>query len=297
MTARWLQVFIAGSVLAAQALVAVPALAQTALPAIGIWQPGPDASGDDTYTGSIDLPSNGSSQPAMGSVQLSGWVVDTTAQGWSGIDDVQVWDQPMNLGGHLIAHSTIQTSRPDVAAALNNPAWTASGFDATVPPSTLAPGLATLYVYAHTPSKGWWYTQTDFFLSGSPFAFDPRLDLKTPTPLASLHANAPFTVSGTAIDRNASPSQGTGVDRVEVYLNGDRKTGIFLGDATLGIADPSTVSFGAQFVKGGWQLQFQPASAMPSVADNQMVPLTVYAHSAVTGTETSTATQILIELP
>ena len=52
----------------------------------------------------------------------------------------------MSAGGHLISHASIQLSRPDVAAALNNPYWSASGFSAPVSVTGL-----TLYVYIHTP--------------------------------------------------------------------------------------------------------------------------------------------------
>ena len=76
----------------------------------------------------------------------------------------------------------------------------------------------------------------------------------------SIHANAPYTIRGSAYDASASAAQGTGVDRVEVYLNGDRQTGVFVGDATL-------------------------------------VPTTVYAHSRVTGQETRTQVSVTVSIP
>jgi hypothetical protein len=291
------RLLLVGAALGAQACLSLPAFAQTTAPAISTWQPGPDAVGDNTYTGAVDEPADGSSQAVSIPLKLSGWVVDTTAQGWSGIDDVQIWDSPMNLGGRQLAHPLFQTNRPDVATALNNSAWSASGFLGAIPANTLLPGPNTLYVYAHTPSKGWWYKQAAFTLVGTDFAFDPRLDLEYPTPLATLHGGMPITARGTAIDRNASASQGTGVDRVEVYLDGDRKTGVFLGDATLGKADPSVARFGPQFTNGGWELTFTPTSALSSLGDNQISKLTVYARSSVTGQETQSTTSIMIELP
>jgi hypothetical protein len=293
-----LRLLCVGAALAAQTCGSLPVFAQTTTsPAASVWQPGPDAVGDNTYTGSVDQPAAGSSQPVSVPIQLSGWVVDTTAQGWTGIDDVQIWNSPMNLSGQQVAHPLFQTSRPDVAAALNNPAWSAAGFVGSIAANTLLPGPNTLYVYAHTPAKGWWYKQAAFTLVASDFAFDPRLDLAYPTPLATLHGGQPVTVRGTAIDRNASASQGTGVDRVQVYLDGDRKTGIFLGDATLGKADASVARFGPQFASGGWELTFTPTSALGSLSDNQISKISVYARSSVTGQETETSTAIMIELP
>jgi len=143
-----------------QLVAAVPVAAD------GAWLPGPDGAGSSTYTGSIDRPS--------GSL-VSGWVVDTTAQGWSGIDDVQLWDGLMSAGGRVVSHAAIQIGRPDVAAALNNPYWNASGFAAVLPPSEAA--SLTLYVYVHTPSKGWWYEPVTTNLASLQFVGDPVIDV------------------------------------------------------------------------------------------------------------------------
>jgi hypothetical protein len=45
----------------------------------------------------------------------------------------------------------------------------------------------------------------------------PRLGIEVPTPLATVHNNQAYTVSGTAYDPSAT--SGTGVDRVSVDLN------------------------------------------------------------------------------
>src|ERR1043165_9911974 len=58
------------------------ALAQTVSVSGSIWIAGPDGTGDASYSGAIDQP------PDPNSLTISGWVVDTSAQGWSGIDDV-----------------------------------------------------------------------------------------------------------------------------------------------------------------------------------------------------------------
>ena len=249
----------------------------------GAWLPGPDGVGSATYTGSIDQTS---------STRVSGWVVDTTAQGWNGIDDVQLWDGLMSAGGRMLSHAAIQISRPDVAAALNNPYWNASGFSAILPPSGL-----TMYVYIHTPSKGWWYEPLTPSLTSQQFAGDPVIDVETPTPLATVHSASPFTMHGSAYDRNATPDQGTGVDRIQVYLDGDRSSGIFIGEATLGQLDPAAARAGGQFANSGWQLTFQPNSWMPNLSDNQISQLTIYARSSVTGKETSTRASIVISVP
>src|SRR5262245_29519407 len=92
------------------------------------WSPGPSAAAaSDTYDGSIDAPSANAVVPA-GAFQVSGWFVDRAAQGWTGVDDIQVWLGAMDSGGSkLLAHANLGLSRPDVGAALNNPFWSASG--------------------------------------------------------------------------------------------------------------------------------------------------------------------------
>ena len=144
-----------------------------------IWLPGPDGSGDSTYSGTVDQPQSAASS------QLTGWVVDTTAQGWSGIDQVQVWNGLMGSGGQMISNAILQVNRPDVAASLGNPYFAASGYSASIPPTTWTSGNI-LYIYAHTPSKGWWYQQVLSSGSAASFAAGPRLDIETPTTLATV---------------------------------------------------------------------------------------------------------------
>lgn len=227
---------------------------------------------------------------------FTGWVVDTTAQGWTGIDDVQIFNGLMDGGGRMVAHAALQLDRQDVASALNNPYWAASGWSATIPNGATGVG-AVLYVYAHTPSKGWWYEQA---ILNVPFAGSqpaPRLDVALPTPLATVHDKSPYTMRGSAYDPLAGPGQGSGVDRVQVYLNGDRQTGIYIGDAQLGIPDTFAAHAGPQFANAGWQLTFQTSSWLNTQTDNSLTPMTIYARSSVTGEEANVQTTIVISVP
>ena len=272
---------------------AAPAAAQSAG---ATWSPGPGATGDNTIQGSIDLPAPNSNVTPGASMLVGGWVVDTSAQGWSGIDDVQIFNGLMDAGGQMIAHPTFQLNRPDVAAALNNPFWAASGWSANLAPSPYGPG-GVVFVYAHTPSRGWWYQMVTTTLPAFTFHQAPHLDIEQPTPLATVHSNAPYTIRGTAYDPAATPAQGTGIDRVQVYLNGDRGSGIFIGDATLGQLDQFSAQAGPQFSNAGWSLQFQPNSWFDTVIDNTIVPVTVYARSSVTGQETQRQISVIISIP
>jgi hypothetical protein len=262
------------------------------------WLPGPNAVGDaSSYAGAIDQPVAGQTVAALRPLDISGWVVDTSAQGWSGIDAVEVWDGPMDLGGHKVASATIQLNRPDVASAMGNPFFAASGFSATVPAGSLPQGPAFWYVYAHTPSKGWWSTPAEFVVGLPGYFGDPRLELEQPTVLAVLHGAQPFTVRGYAIDRNATPDQGIGVDRVEVYFNGDRGHGLLIGRVTPDQPNSLAAANGGQFANAGFSVTFQPTSWIPSLMDNQFTSIVVYAHSSVSGREAEVQRQIMIELP
>src|SRR5437879_4925344 len=119
-------VFLASCLVLVLALAPVPGLAQTAG-----WQPGPDGVLDNTYVGFIDQPTAGATVPGSGPFAVTGWVADMTAQGWAGIDNVQVYLGTID-NGKTIAQAAFAQDRPDVVAALGNPYWAASGFVATV---------------------------------------------------------------------------------------------------------------------------------------------------------------------
>ncbi|HEY1298460.1 MAG TPA: hypothetical protein VGJ60_35705 [Chloroflexota bacterium] len=274
--------------LAAQLLLVLPASAQAVSLTTTTWLPGPNSTGLSTLSGTVDQPQSATKG------QLNGWVVDTTAAGWSGIDAVQVWNGLMDAGGQPISNAVIQLNRPDVAASLGNPYFASSGFAANVPPATLASG-GIMYIYAHTPDKGWYYAEVLSSGSAAGFAAGPRLDVETPTALATVHSNAAYTIRGTAYDPLADPSKGTGVDRVQVYLDGDRKTGTYIGDATLGLYDQFSQQAGQP--NAGFQLTFQPNSWMPSITDDQLAKLAIYAHSSVSDSESSVQRSIVISVP
>jgi hypothetical protein len=129
--------------------------------------PGPAASGDhNTLAGVIDTPSADATL-TLGQLQLSGWFVDLTAQGWAGADDVEIFMGTMDSGRPL-AHAQFGQSRPDVAAALHNGYWAQSGWSASAATDGLTPGPATLSVYVHTPAKGWWFRQVNIVLRQPP---------------------------------------------------------------------------------------------------------------------------------
>jgi hypothetical protein len=81
----------------------------------GDWSPAAGAMGDNTYEGFIDQPASGAAISPGASFPVSGWVVDTTAEGWSGIDGVQVM-----LGSTLLT-TAIRTTPIQASAGSSRP--------------------------------------------------------------------------------------------------------------------------------------------------------------------------------
>jgi hypothetical protein len=235
------------------------------------WQPGPGAILDNTYTGFIDLPTNGATVPGTGSFTVAGWFVDQTAQGWAGADDVQVWLGGMDGGGRMLAKALFAQSRPDVAAATGNPYWAASGFSASVP--GLPAGSQTLNLYAHTGGKGWWFkgvtvngggtgASTAAPAPSAPGAVAPVaggapvVTIDSPTQNQNVSTKSLFSIQGTV-------SNPTSIDAIEVWINGERNSKYA---SLLGTTTPAA--------DGTWSLTFNPTK-YPSTHSN----LYAYAHS------------------
>src|SRR5919202_1828826 len=77
--------------------------------------------------GVIDAP-RANAVVSAGSLQVAGWFVDRTAQGWAGADDVEVVLGSLDGGGRPLAHALFAQSRPDVAGSMGNPFWSQSGW-------------------------------------------------------------------------------------------------------------------------------------------------------------------------
>ncbi len=281
---------------------AVSAPASVAADAFSTWAPGPGAAGDNTYAGFIDVPPANTMVPT-GNFQVAGWFVDTTAQGWAGADDVQVFLGTMDGGGKMLAKAFFAQSRPDVASALGNPYWAASGFNATIPASALPTGGQTLSVYAHTPAKAWWYKQVQVNVSGTAAASAPApatagapaptvqgaalpiVVIEKPKDGEVVKTSSDYEIIGYALDKNATRNQGaagSGIDRVQVYLGAERENnGTFLGEADLGFSDSIPEGlYGSQFASAGWRLTFKPTKFHVNT-----YLMFAYARSAVSGKE------------
>jgi hypothetical protein len=279
---------------------AAPALAPAAAPAATAptsgqsanssgWVAGPQSPSGvtPTFSGSIDSPKTGSTVATSGTFDVNGWFVDTTAQGWAGADDVQLFLGQMGSGGTMLAKGVVAENRPDVGTALGNPYWAASGFSVAAPASSLPAGSDTLNLYVHTPGKGWWYQPLSVTASASaapqtttsttpaaPTAGNavvatnaPMVTINNPTENQDVSTKNDYTVAGSVSSPGAPV---TDIDRIEVWINGERDSGTLLGTTT-----PES--------DGSWAVTFRPTN-FSSTHSN----LYVYAHSKSTGKETET---------
>jgi len=160
---------------------------------------------------SIDSPaSQGAGNTAAGNVTVSGWAIDQASTSGSGIDKVDLYlDGYSGQGGIGLTEVTNFSQRPDVAKAYG-PQFLNSEFSATIDMNGYANGQHTFYVYEHSALSNNWTVQTRTFVLGNAAG---SLDSPTGQTVAG---NVP--VRGWACDPNSS--SGTGIDMVDVYVDG-----------------------------------------------------------------------------
>jgi hypothetical protein len=215
----------------------VPSYAQTA--PSGSWLSGPDGQGPSTIVGRIETPSRTQNVASGANVLVSGWAVDTSASGWTGIDGVEVWNGAKDKGGTKLASGQIGNNRTDISDALGA-YYARAGFSAVIPAASLSsvkPGAVPLYVYLHTPGKGTWYRTAGFNLTAPTaltFANDPIVGITKPqdgTAITQLQRNSKFTFTGFALDRNPitnpnTQTTGPGCSGCTLFANAARGAGI-----------------------------------------------------------------------
>jgi hypothetical protein len=84
----------------------------TGLTGSGAWTGASDAQGANTYIGRVESPRAGQTVQAGSNLLVSGWAVDTTAQGWAGFDQMQVYNGDRANGGTKLADGSVGLSRP-----------------------------------------------------------------------------------------------------------------------------------------------------------------------------------------
>jgi hypothetical protein len=264
------------------------------------WVAGPETSGVAPVAGSLDSQPDGARADDFATLSLSGWVVDSSAaDGGTGVGSVELYQGAANDHGPLLARADMSISRAEPVTISGNSDWGTAGFSLRLSLASLPGGATPLTLAVHTTQHGTWLS-TIWLTIPVPDATAPPPDLSpeptaTPRPRTGpmlgppprLVVTAPrsgatvsgsYVLQGSAYDPSATTSQGTGIDRVEAFLEPDRDGGgRLLGDAVLVPTDTSSGSpQGAAYTL--------PVRVAPGPHT-----LYVHAHSAITGLETVVA--------
>ncbi|MBE3092174.1 MAG: PD40 domain-containing protein [Chloroflexi bacterium] len=142
---------------------------------------------------------------------------------------------------------------------------------------TFEPGsIHYLYIYALIPKYGWNYTREKIIIPGET-DFDENIELHIDIPkdneVIAEADKSNVKVSGWSVDPDSQDT--TGIDRIEIYLNGPRGFGKSLGEVNYGIErqDVANALGNANYTNSGYSLNFD-ASNLEAGSEN-----TIYIYS------------------
>ncbi len=188
---------------------------------------------------------------ATGSTTVSVWMDSLLVHGWAAdpTDGAPLSDVKVYIDGSVAGTPTLGIARPDVVAALQNPAYANSGYQILYSLATITAGQHTVTVVA-TDSGG---RSTTF----GPLRFTAVVDL----PFGNLDAAVDSTTSGTTVGFAdmllvrgwvADPVDGAPMSNVKVYINGQ----LTPGTLTLGLPRPDVAAalHNSAYTTSGYQL-------------------------------------------
>ncbi len=168
----------------------------------------------------------------VGVVPVGGWAVDLSSPAGTGVTDVHVYLDGYGIepGYTFIGKAEYGNSRVDVAQQFNDVRFARSAFSLSWDASTAGAGPHTLVVLYRT--RCGWASVTESVEVDGPTI---RLDIDAPPQGSPIEG--PVRLQGWAADPQAT--SGTGVDRVDFYLDGEVTTrGEPLGEIPYGDSRP-----------------------------------------------------------
>jgi hypothetical protein len=207
----------------------------------------------------IDSPT--ADHPLTGVVPVGGWAIDVSSPAGTGVTDVHVYlDGYGSEPGHtFIGRAEYGNSRVDVAQQFNDVRFARSAFSLSWDASTAGQGPHTLVVLYRTRC-GWASITQGVEVDG------PTIRLNVDQPAQGSAVEAPVRLQGWAADPAATV--GTGVERVDIYLDGQITTrGVPLGEVTYGESRPDVAAAlggqnedeRARFARSGFASFWSPA--------------------------------------
>ncbi|MSQ24654.1 MAG: hypothetical protein EXR58_08980 [Chloroflexi bacterium] len=237
---------------------------------------------DDPGVG-VDNPKPG--ERVAGEVAIRGWAADRNSPSGTGVDAVHVYlDGPSSVGRFLGA-ATYGSSRSDVAASLGSSELRDSGWNLTWNPRGVTGGNHQVYIYAHSILTGTWsLRQISFELD------QPGPVLMIDRPAAEAHILGVAEIAGWAADPRGQGN--TGVDTVQLFLDGGPGAGAYLGEALYGATRPDVALSlrSPQFINTGWSFAWN----LGGIPEGRHV-VHVLAHSSVSDLWTAQTRNVVVE--
>jgi len=195
--------------------------------------------------GALDSPADGAT--VVGATDVRGWALDAAADD-AGVDRVRVY-----VDGAFVTDAEYGVPRQDIANVFG-PQFLNSGWVAKLDLAGHALGNHRLEVKAHSSfSDQETAYSTTIVLAPRPST--PRGAIDAPTNAAEVDELT--EVRGWALDEAAET--GVGVDRVQVYLDGQ-----FMAEAEVGQARPDiAAAYGSRFEASGWRAAIEARDASP----------------------------------
>jgi TolB protein len=138
--------------------------------------------------------------------------------------------------------------------------------------------IHNLYIYTLIPAYGWEYIKNEIMVPGNPVTADSiRMSVDSITDNSTITADSlkNLVISGWAAD--TSVKENTGINKVEVYLDGPRNFGKLLGEAQYGLerVDVGAAFGNANYNKSGYMLPYDASKLEPG----SLHKIYVYAYS------------------
>jgi hypothetical protein len=198
-----------------------------------------------------------------GIVTVGGWAVDRASPAGTGVSEVEVYldGYGNDPGQTYIGRAEYGGVRADVAERYNDVRFARSAFSLSWDASTAGAGEHALVVLYRTRC-GWQSLVQTVRVDG------PTILLQIDRPPQGVPVSAPVRIEGWAADPNATV--GTGVERVDLYLDGQITTrGIPLGEVAYGESRPDVGAalggqeHAARFTRSGWSVLWNPTGLSP----------------------------------
>jgi hypothetical protein len=217
----------------------------------------------------LDVPANGAT--VSGNVTFSGWALDLGSASGTGVDKVGFWLGGPQGQGAFIGETDDFYYRPDLAQGLGA-RFGMSGYRFDWDSRTVGNGAQTVYVYAHSPGCGW-STPSQRVINVQNSACNVILALDVPVDHS--HVPGDLRIGGWVVDTQSA--SGTGIERVEFWLDGPRGQGTWVGSQSSFDYRPDIAGLlGSRFGHSGFRLEWSTAGISNGAH-------TLYAYARSTG--------------